>query len=175
MLTHLGISGGAITKLAFLMGAGMVGGAAWLILLREPHPGAMLAGAGAVLLLIGGHRANHGAGTPFDRMLDALLDRAWDSAVLASIVWSARGADERIAAVALIALGVSFLSSYIRARGAALGYTVEESHVTRGIRYALVVGGLGFGWLGWTLWAAAATSFLAVAVRTSQVAKEERE
>ena len=57
---------------------------------------------------------------------------------------------------------------------AALGYTVEESHVTRGIRYALVVAGLAFGWLDWTLWAAATTSFLAVAVRTSQVAKEER-
>jgi len=174
MLTHLRISGGALTKLAFLMGAGTVGGAAWLVLVREPHPGAILTGAGGALLLIGGHRANHGAGTPFDRMLDALLDRVWDGAILASIAWAARGVDERIAAVALIALGTSFLSSYVRARGAALGYTVEESHVTRGIRYALVVAGLAFGWLDWTLWAAATTSFLAVAVRTSQVAKEER-
>ena len=42
------------------------------------------------------------------------------------------------ASAALVALCASFLSSYVRARGASLGYTVEESHVTRGLRYALV-------------------------------------
>ena len=62
----------------------------------------------------------------------------------------------------------------MRARGASLGYTVEESHVTRGIRYALIVAGLAFGWLAWTTWATCAISVLAVIVRTSQVAKEER-
>ena len=68
----------------------------------------------------------------------------------------------------------SFLSAYVRARGAALSYSVEESHVTRGVRYALVTVGLLFGWLTWAVWAAAALSLLAAVVRTSQVAREER-
>ncbi len=46
--------------------------------------------------------------------------------------------------------------------------------MTRGIRYALIVTGLAFGWLAWTTWATCAISVLAVIVRTSQVAKEER-
>ena len=79
-----------------------------------------------------------------------------------------------MAAGALVALGASYLSSYVRARGAALGYTIEERHVTRGVRYALVVVGLATRTLGATVWAAAAVSILAALVRTGQVAKEER-
>ncbi len=48
---------------------------------------------------------------------------------------------------ALVALCASFLSAYVRARGASLSYSVEESHITRGMRYALVCAGLAFGWL----------------------------
>jgi hypothetical protein len=107
-------------------------------------------------------------------MLSELLDRAWDGAVLGSIAWIARDALPHIAVGALVAMCASFLSSYVRARGAALSYSVEESHVTRGARYALVAGGLAFGWLGWTVWVAAAVSVIAAIVRTSQVAAEER-
>ena len=94
--------------------------------------------------------------------------------MFASIAWTARGSSPHIAAAALAALGASFLSSYVRARGASLGYTVEESHVTRGLRYALIVSGLAFAWLGWTVWTTFGISVLAVVVRTGQVAKEER-
>jgi phosphatidylglycerophosphate synthase len=107
-------------------------------------------------------------------MLDALGDRVWDGVVLASIGWVSRLASPSIAVGALVALGASFLSAYVRAKGASLGYAVEESHVTRGIRYALIAAGLGFAWLRWTIWAAAAVSILAVVVRTAQVAREER-
>jgi hypothetical protein len=78
------------------------------------------------------------------------------------------------AAAALVALCTSYLSSYIRARGASLAYSLEESHVTRGIRYALIVVGLGLGWLGWTVWVAAGVAVLAALVRTAQVASEDR-
>jgi hypothetical protein len=162
------------TRVALVAGAGFALAAGGLILTRHPHGAAGSAAASGVLLLIGGHRANHGAGDALDRMLDELLDRCWDGAILAPIAWVSRGTSPHVAAGALVALGASFLSSYVRARGAALRYTVEESHVTRGIRYALVTAGLGFGWLAWTIWVTAVVSLLAVVVRTSQVAKEER-
>ena len=73
----------------------------------------------------------------------------------------------------IAALSLSFVAGYIRARGAALGYSVEERHVTRGARYALVVAFLLFGWT-WAVWAVAVMSGLAAVVRAGQVAQEER-
>ena len=166
--------GTAITRTSLILGGGLAGAGAWLVVAREPRRAALLAGLSGALLLVGGHRANHGAGGPTDRMLDELLDRGWDAAILGSIAWAARDLAPRIAAGALVALCVSFLSAYVRARGAALGYSVEESHVTRGIRYALIVTGLGLGWLGWTVWVAAGVGVLAALVRTAQVASEDR-
>ena len=162
------------TRVALVAGAGLAVAAGGLVLTRHAHVSAACAAASGVCLLVGGHRANHGAGDALDRMLDELLDRCWDGLILTPIAWVSRGPSPHVAAGALVALGASFLSSYVRARGAALRYTVEESHVTRGIRYALISAGLAFGWLGWAIWVAAVVSILAVIVRTSQVAKEER-
>ncbi len=166
--------GTAITRSGLIAGGLLALAAAWWIVGREPLLGGAAAGASATLLLIGGHRANHGAGGPTDRMLDDLLDRAWDGAVLGAIAWTERSGSASIAIAALAALCLSFLSSYVRARGASLAYSVEESHITRGVRYALAVAGLVFGWLRWTLWVAAVLSALAAFVRTTQVAREER-
>ena len=166
--------GTAITRTSLIVGGVLAGAAAAFIVAHKPGVAAACAGLSGALLLIGGHRANHGAGGPTDRMLDELLDRAWDAAVLGSIAWAARDTSAAIAAGAVVALCVSFLSSYVRARGAALGYSVEESHITRGFRYALIVIGLSFGILGLMVWLAAATAGLAAMVRTSQVASEER-
>lgn len=166
--------GTALTKVVLVTGGAVTGLAAYLVVARLPAAGAWCATGSAALLLLGGHRANHGSGTAFDRMLDAVLDRLWDGAVLGAIAWAARGRAPNVTAGALTALGASFLSSYVRARGAALGYSVEESHVMRGLRYALVAAGLAFGWLGWTLWVTAALALLASLVRTMQVAREER-
>jgi hypothetical protein len=166
--------GTAITRALLIAGGVLAASGAWLIVARQPRWASVSVGISAVLLLIGGHRANHGAGGPTDRMLDELLDRTWDAAVLGSIAWAARSLSPAVSAVALVALCTSYLSSYVRARGASLAYSVEESHVTRGVRYGLVTAGLAFGWLAWTLWVAAALSMLAVLVRTSQVAREER-
>ena len=164
----------AITRLFLASGAALAAAAAWLVVVDRPRPAGFAAAGSGLSLLVGGHRANHGAGGPADRMLDALLDRVWDGAVLGSIAWAMRDESPHIAVAALVALGASFLSSYVRARGAALGYTVEESHVTRGLRYALVSFGLATDGLGWALWSSAALSVAAALVRSVQVAKEER-
>jgi hypothetical protein len=165
--------GTALTRSTLSVGALLAAATAWLIIAREPEVAAIAALGSAVVLLIGGHRANHGAGGPTDRMLDELLDRVWDGAVLGSMAWVARTDDPGVAIAALLALCLSALSAYVRARGASLEYSVEESHLTRGLHYALVVTALGFG-LAWMLWIAVAVSALAVVVRTTQVAREER-
>jgi hypothetical protein len=164
----------ALTRAISLVGAVAVGAAAWLTVDRHPRPAGALALAGAVLLLTAGHRANHGAGTHADRMLDALLDRGWDGAILGAVAWATHGEHPAVAAAGLVALGASFLSSYVRARGAALEYSVEESHLTRGVRYGLIAVGLMIARPFWPLVAAALVSGMALLVRTSQVLKEER-
>lgn len=165
--------GTAITRSTLSVGGLLAALTAWLVIAREPELAAAAALCSAVLLLIGGHRANHGAGGPTDRMLDELLDRVWDGAVLGSMAWVARTDDPGVAIASLLALCLSALSAYVRARGASLAYSVEESHLTRGLHYALVVAALGLG-LQWVLWVAVVVSALSVAVRTSQVAREER-
>jgi hypothetical protein len=165
--------GTAITRSTLSVGALLAASAAWLVVARMPRPAALAALAAGVLLLAGGHRANHGAGGPSDRMLDELLDRVWDGAVLGTIAWVAHGDQPGVTLAALAALCLSALSAYVRARGASLAYSVEESHLTRGLRYGLTVSGLALD-AAWALWLAAAVSGLAVVVRTSQVAREER-
>jgi hypothetical protein len=166
--------GTALTRASSVVGLGLAVGAAFVILDGRLERGGVLAATSGALLLLGGHRANHGLGGPVDRMLTELFDRGWDACVLAPIVWVTYGTEPEIAVGALVALCASFLSSYVRARGAALNYSIEESHVTRGVRYALVSAGLLFGWLAWTVWAAAALAVLAALVRTGQMAREER-
>ena len=165
--------GTALTRSILTAGGLLAALAGWLVVAREPLVAAAVALVSASLLLLGGHRANHGAGGPTDRMLDELLDRGWDGAVLGTMAWASRTDRPSVSVAALAALCVSALSSYVRARGASLDYSVEESHLTRGLHYGLVVIGLAFDH-AWALWVAAAVSALAVAVRTSQVAREER-
>jgi hypothetical protein len=165
--------GTAITRSTLSMGALLAALAAWFVIARAPGYAAAAALSSGALLLIGGHRANHGAGGPTDRMLDELLDRVWDGMVLGSLAWVARADDPGLAVAALVALCLSALSAYVRARGASLDYSVEESHLTRGLHYTLVAVGLGFG-LTWIIWVAVAVSALAVIVRTTQVAREDR-
>jgi hypothetical protein len=164
--------GTALTRAALVGGAGLAVGAAWFVVADELETAGVLAGVGGAMLLVGGHRANHGEGGPVDRMLTELLDRGWDAALLGSIAWLSRSASPSVAIGAIVALCASFLSSYVRARGAALGYSVEESHVARGLRYALVTTGLLFDGLGWAVWSVAALSIMAAIVRTGQVARE---
>jgi hypothetical protein len=166
--------GTALTRAVLLSGAALAAGAAWFVIADGLARAGALAGLGGALLLVGGHRANHGEGGPVDRMLTELLDRGWDAAVLGSIAWLSRTGSPGVALGAIVALCASFLSSYVRARGAALGYSVEESHVARGLRYAVVSAGLLADRPGWAVGSAAALSVLAAIVRTGQVAREAR-
>jgi hypothetical protein len=108
------------------------------------------------------------------RLLVSFADRAFDGAVLASVAWVSRTAAPAAAAGALLALAAGFLGAYVRARGSALGYLIEEGAATRAIRVGLVSTALIAGWTEWALFGVAAWMLLVTLVRVSQVAKEER-
>jgi hypothetical protein len=144
-----------------------------LIVDRRLVPAALAAAVAAAGLLVGGV-LSHGGHLLRERLLDSFVDRLFDGAVLGAIVWIERPADPVAALGALVALSGSFLGSYVRARGNSLHYRVEESMVTRGIRYGLVVLALLFGLPAGLLWALAVFVLLAAFVRASQVAKQDR-
>jgi CDP-diacylglycerol--glycerol-3-phosphate 3-phosphatidyltransferase len=148
-------------------------GAALAILDRRLDLGALLTAVAAAGLMVGGVLA-HGGRLLRERTLDSFVDRLFDGAVLGSIVWIERAERPEAAAAALVALAASFLGSYMRARGNSLDYRVEESMVTRGIRYGLIVLALALGLPDWLLWVLGVFAILAAFVRASQVAKEER-
>jgi hypothetical protein len=159
---------------ALVVAVGLVAVATWLVLSRQVVFGGVAAAAAGVALVAGAVFA-HRVGRPVLRFLDSGVDRAFDGCLLSAIALTSRQTDGPAAGAALGALAASFLGAYVRARGVSLGYPVEESLVSRAIRYGLVALGLGTKALGPTMFALLAFTVLAAAVRGSQVAKKERE
>ena len=109
-----------------------------------------------------------------ERFADGVLDRVFDACILLPLAWVARGGSDVDAQLALVGLGASYLASYERARGAALGYRGSESLAYRATRHATLVLGLLTGWLLASLWTFAALTVAAAAVRAWNVAAQER-
>ncbi len=160
------------TRVLLTCGAALIAASVWLVLEGRARAAGVTVGLAGVAGIAGGRFAIWND-DGLSRLFDPLLDRVFDGAVLGSIAWSEREARPAVAAGALVALGASYLSSYVRARAASLGYDVQESTVTRGIRYTLIAAGLGLGWLGRSVWAVASLAVLASLIRSIQVAKEE--
>jgi hypothetical protein len=161
-------------RAASVAGAATAIGGAVAIARREDLIAASLVVASGILLLVGAVLA-HGATFLLERTLDSFADRVFDGAVLGTVAWVERADGHPSASAgALVSLAAGFLGSYVRARGNSLAYRLEESAVTRAIRYALVAAALAAGSPAWLLWALAVFLLLAATVRVSQVAKEER-
>jgi len=147
--------------------------AAWLILDGRLRAGGVAALAAAVLLVVAGLLVPR-EGAARARILVVLADRVFDGAILASVAWVERTAHPATSVGALMALAASFVAAYIRAKGAGLGYVVEESPLTRAIRTGMISVALIAGWTSWAFSLLAVWLLLVAAVRASQVAKEER-
>ncbi len=155
------------------VGAGALGAAAWLILAGHRLLAGVAAVVGAVATLgPTGDRAT--ARRPRLTLAGRLLDRALEGAILAPLAWVARLGSVRVSVLALVGLGASYLASYERARGEALGYRELEGTGYRTLRAAILVGGLLTGWVEASLWAYAALTVSASAVRAGNVARQER-
>lgn len=153
--------------------AAAIGVATWAILDGRRVAGGLGALVAAVLLISAGALLGRRP-DPRSRMLVSFADRLFDGAILGAVAWVTRTSDPAVAAGALFALTSGFLAAYVRARGAALGYVVEESPGTRAIRCGLIAAALLGGWGSWAFFAVAGWMLLVTLVRTSQVAKEER-
>jgi hypothetical protein len=155
-------------------GSAVLAAVAGGLILRGDRVAAGYAAAASGAAVVAGGMLWHRWRNPLDRILDSTADRLFDALVLSAIAWRTRQGDPGLSAAALVALGAGFLGAYIRAKGEALGYQVEESMVTRGLRYGLVAAGLISGRVEGTVYAAGAVAAIAALVRTTQVAKEER-
>jgi hypothetical protein len=163
--------------LALVAAAALIGAAGWFILGPFNASAAGVAVAAAVAAVALGcaliRRVPPIAAARW-WFADSVVERAFDGVVLGAVAWTSRASDPAICAAALVAIGGGFLATYVRARGVALGYRLEEGRVVRLLRAALLAFGLIAGALSWTIWVVAALSVLAVIVRSSQVMKEER-
>jgi hypothetical protein len=130
--------------------------------------GAGAALAAAALLLV--RPASDRRGVFAGHLLDLLLE----ACVLVPVTWSARGSDPRVAALALLALGASFVASYERAKGVGLGYRAAEGLPYRAVKDGLLVFGLVTGWLEASLWAFLVIAASAATVRAYDVSRQER-
>jgi hypothetical protein len=158
---------GAIVGIAIVVASGA---AAALILTGHRTLAGVAAAVAAALLLVGMPAAADRRAV-FARHL---LDLLFEACVLVPVTWVERASAPRVAALALLGLGASFVASYERAKGVGLGYRATESWPYRAIKDGLLVLGLVSGWLEATLWAYLAMATFAAAVRAFNVANQER-
>jgi hypothetical protein len=109
------------------------------------------------------------------RFAEGVLDRGFDASVLAPLAWDLRAGAVRVAVLALVALGASFLASYERARGQSLGYRGTESIAYRAVKGLMLPLALLTGWIEGFLWAFVVLATAAAAVRAYNVARQDRE
>lgn len=123
----------AITMLSLLLalaaGAALAGG-------RFALGGWLYIGSGILDVLDGRLARALGQQTRAGAALDSILDRYADAAVLAGLAWYYR--ESWVLVAVLAALGGSFLTSYIRAKGEALGVQVRGGMMQRAERIVLL-------------------------------------
>ena len=118
---------------------------------------AILMGAFALFDLLDGTMARlRGGGTKFGAVLDASCDRITDGALFGAIawwVWSTWESPKPLLAAILVAMVAAQVTSYVKARAEASGFTVEGGLVERVERLFIALVGIGLHGLGvpWTV------------------------
>jgi len=120
-----------------------------------------------------------GKGTPFGAFLDSTLDRIAEGIVLTGVAaWFAKEGDQIAVAACVLAVLLSLMVSYTRARAEALGVECKVGIATRPVRVVILSAGLllaeGLGFLPVELLAAsvyvlAALSLVTVIQRIAHV------
>jgi len=139
-LSHSPISPNAIT----VAGAVVTVVAAWLA--AEGHlltAGLVLGGASLLDLLDGALARATGRTSSFGAILDSTCDRLSEAVLLAGIaLWFGEAGNTTALVVTYVALIASFLVSYVRARGEAMGFDCTVGLCTRPERVIVLALGL---------------------------------
>lgn len=135
---------GALVKMGItangLTAVGLLGTIAAAVLIAQGRfgIGAAVFVPSAFLDLFDGMIARRmGTASRWGALVDAVSDRAGESALLIALAWRFRVVNPRIAAVALSAMAFSFLVSYVKARAESLGFTCEGGFAERAERAIL--------------------------------------
>jgi hypothetical protein len=160
--------------LALLAGSALLAATTATLLIDRDRMLAGLSAAGAAVLLLAASIRWGLEGGRRSRFVYLVLDLAFDTSILAPIVWIARLPSTRVAILALVGLGGSYVASYERARGRSLGYAGSEGFLYRAVRAGLLVFGLLTGWVEASLWPFAVLTVVAAAVRAWNVAHQQR-
>ena len=142
---------------------------------------AVLTGLFAAFDLLDGTMARlRGGGTRFGAVIDASCDRITDGALFGAILWwvfHSHGAPGHLIVATLICLVAGQVTSYVKARAEASGFTVNGGLVERPERLILALVGIGLQGLGVPyaveigLWALAVGSTITVVQRLVMVGR----
>ena len=147
-LARAGVTADAVTVVGFL---GALAGAVLLIARGEFFWGTVVVTASVLLDLLDGAIARaRGGGSVFGAVLDSTLDRASDAAIFAALVWwfAGSGDNQLLLLLALLALILGVLTSYVKARAEGVGIPCDVGIVERLERLLLVLFGIGLAGLG---------------------------
>ncbi|OGO51626.1 MAG: hypothetical protein A2148_10315 [Chloroflexi bacterium RBG_16_68_14] len=150
VIARTGATPNHLTVLGFL---GNLGAAALAARGDFLPAGLVMLAASALDLLDGALARATGRASAFGAILDSVLDRLSEAAVLAGLAfyYAQRGEREEIV-LCFAALAGSIIVSYIRARAEAHGLELREGLFTRAERVLLLSGGLIIGQVRIALW-----------------------
>lgn len=138
--------------------------------------GALLIPAVLLDLLDGAVARASGRVTAWGGYYDSVCDRISDGALLGAVAWSARGAHPasqgRLLGLALVALTLSFVVPYARAKAEALGLKPGSGPGERAERSILLVAGLLFDVMEPALWVLCALAAFTIATRSVAVRRQ---
>jgi hypothetical protein len=169
------VDGPSLGRATALLAAGALSAAETAVLILTGHrlPAGVVATAGAIAIALAG-AASWAGRDPRERFGMRLLDRAFEASVLVPLAWVSREGANVDSVLALVGLGASYLASYQRAKGQALGYHGTERVAFLWTRYAILVLTLLTGWVLAGLWVYVVLTVSAAAVQTWNVARQER-
>lgn len=148
-LGSLGLTPNSVTFLGFLLTAAVAG---VLATGRLVLAGILLIATLAFDAVDGTLARQQGQTTRFGAFLDSTLDRWAEVVMFIAIAWVYLQANNHLGVMlSIVALAMSLMVSYTRARAEGVGLQCKEGILTRFERLAILIAGLLFGLLTWSL------------------------
>ncbi len=112
-----------------------------------------------------------GTACAFGSFLDSVADRVADAAIFGAAAWLLRD-DPLLFIVTMVALAAALITSYIRAKAESLGWQATVGLVERPERMAVLILGIGFGFVPLAVWLLAVGGLVTVGQRLRCVTQQ---